>query len=87
MSIPRPCELCGALIECENENLGEAVLCEVCTFVMRRYRQRQGAGLCPFCGKKASVTDFRDGLSLREFMISGLCWGCQDETFKPCKST
>lgn len=45
-------------------------------------------GRCPFCGKTIDpLTEFRDGLSYREFRISGLCQSCQDETFKaPRKS-
>lgn len=34
---------------------------------------------CPFCGK---IPDsFRDALSAKEHMITGLCQECQDETF------
>ena len=39
-------------------------------------------GDCPFCGKKVDLDEFRDELSRREFRISGLCQGCQDEVFK-----
>lgn len=38
-------------------------------------------GLCPFCGKKIDMKDFRDESSLKEFETSGLCQKCQDETF------
>jgi len=34
---------------------------------------------CSYCFKK--ITGFRDGLSKKEFGISGLCQKCQDETF------
>lgn len=37
--------------------------------------------ICPFCGVKVDPTKFRDALSVKEFMISGLCQKCQDETF------
>lgn len=37
-------------------------------------------GLCPFCGEKIDIKEFRDKLSLKEFGISGLCQKCQDET-------
>lgn len=41
-------------------------------------------GSCPFCGKKINPkTEFKDELSKKEFTISGLCQGCQDETFGP----
>ncbi len=40
------------------------------------------AGNCPFCGEKIGPpSDFRDELSRREFLISGLCQKCQDKTF------
>jgi len=35
--------------------------------------------LCAFCGGCAK--SFKDGLSIREYEISGLCQTCQDETF------
>ena len=38
-------------------------------------------GQCPFCKKSTSIDDFRDDLSRREFRISGLCQGCQNEMF------
>lgn len=39
-------------------------------------------GLCPFCGKKVELEDFKDALSVKEFKISGLCVYCQDDMFK-----
>jgi hypothetical protein len=39
-------------------------------------------GNCPFCGKKVNPEDFRDGASVKEFGISGLCQKCQDEVFR-----
>jgi hypothetical protein len=39
------------------------------------------AGLCPFCGRRVDKSDFKDGLSEREYRISGLCQECQDNTF------
>ena len=42
---------------------------------------RKAAGVCPFCGLE--IGEFWDELSKKEFGISGLCQGCQDETFKP----
>ncbi len=38
-------------------------------------------GTCPFCGKKIKEDEFRDGLSKKEYKISGLCQNCQDEMF------
>lgn len=35
-------------------------------------------GICPFCGKRIGKGEFRDGVSLREYRISGLCQKCQD---------
>lgn len=40
--------------------------------------------LCVFCGKEVTPDSFRDRESLREYTISGLCQGCQDEVFKAC---
>jgi hypothetical protein len=37
------------------------------------------AGFCPTCGGEAN--EFDDGLSLREYRISGMCQGCQDGIF------
>jgi hypothetical protein len=34
---------------------------------------------CMFCGK--SATEFRDAISRKEFLISGICQDCQDKTF------
>ncbi len=38
--------------------------------------------ICPFCNKDINVKDFTDTLSKKEYLISGLCQKCQDETFK-----
>lgn len=45
--------------------------------VDRRESIRQG--ICPMCNEPADV--FRDSLSRKEYMISGLCQGCQDIAF------
>jgi len=81
MSTQRECVLCGTPIKCVNDNGDEAALCGDCVQAVRVYRKRAKMGLCPFCESLVRVADFRDGLSLREFMISGLCQKCQDETF------
>ena len=39
-------------------------------------------GICPLCGKPASIEDCRDDLSRREFAIAGICQKCQDEVFE-----
>jgi len=39
-------------------------------------------GFCPFCARPVRPEDFTDDLSRREFLISGLCVSCQDETFR-----
>jgi len=36
--------------------------------------------ICISCKKK--IKQFRDGLSEREYLLSGLCQECQDEIFK-----
>ena len=39
-------------------------------------------GKCSLCGKEIdTVFAFQDGVSKREFSISGLCQECQDKTF------
>ena len=40
-------------------------------------------GICPLCGKKVIVDEFRDDISKREFKISGMCQSCQDKVFNP----
>ena len=39
----------------------------------------QKKGACAWCGQAAN--SFRDALSKKEFGISGMCQGCQDEVF------
>jgi predicted restriction endonuclease len=36
---------------------------------------------CPICGAEIDPNDFRDELSKKEYGISGLCQGCQDDIF------
>jgi len=43
---------------------------------------RVKAGKCAICRKRIdTVFEFRDGVSKKEFFISGLCQECQDKTF------
>jgi hypothetical protein len=44
--------------------------------------ERMEQGLCPFCGVRISEVSFRDEISKKEALISGLCQKCQDEIFK-----
>jgi len=44
---------------------------------MTRLRE---VGKCPFCELEVQ-DDFKDELSRKEFSLSGLCQGCQDEFF------
>lgn len=37
--------------------------------------------ICPLCKKQISIDDFRDGISLKEYQISGMCQQCQDDFF------
>lgn len=39
------------------------------------------SGRCPFCHEEIKMSDFRDGISRREYEISGLCQKCQDKVF------
>lgn len=39
-------------------------------------------GLCPTCGKKIKMEDFKDKLSVAEYKISGMCQECQDKVFE-----
>lgn len=43
---------------------------------------RYEAGRCSWCNSNVSVIDFKDDLSRQEYIISGLCQKCQDDTFK-----
>jgi len=36
---------------------------------------------CPFCNVEVDIDRLRDGVSRKEFRISGLCQGCQDDIF------
>lgn len=36
---------------------------------------------CPFCKKHINMSEFRNQISKKEFIISGLCQNCQDEMF------
>jgi hypothetical protein len=38
-------------------------------------------GKCPFCQETINLKGFKDELSLKEYYISGLCQGCQNEIF------
>jgi len=38
-------------------------------------------GKCPICSQEIKQTDFKDSLSKKEFLISGMCQKCQDKTF------
>lgn len=38
-------------------------------------------GKCPFCKQVVSIADFKDALSKKEYLISGLCQKCQDDFF------
>ena len=39
------------------------------------------AGNCPFCGKAIDIKTFRNALSKKEYLISGICQSCQDDMF------
>lgn len=38
-------------------------------------------GVCNLCGEP--ILSFKDGDSLKEYHISGMCGNCQDELFEP----
>ena len=38
-------------------------------------------GKCPMCNEIIKRRDFRDVLSVNEFLISGMCQKCQDKVF------
>ena len=40
---------------------------------------------CLWCNRKFSVSEFRAAADFEEFIISGLCQECQDETLKEGK--
>ena len=39
-------------------------------------------GQCPFCKKIINEAEFKNKLSKKEYLISGLCQSCQDKYFK-----
>jgi len=43
--------------------------------------QRVRDGNCPLCNKKIVLDDFENELSLKEFVILGMCQDCQNRTF------
>lgn len=44
---------------------------------MKRVENRQ----CPLCEKHININEFTSELSLKEFIISGMCQKCQDKIF------
>lgn len=50
-------------------------------YIFPETHERRVLSVCPTCGKKIDPSEFRDGLSLKEFRISGMCQECQDKTF------
>jgi len=36
---------------------------------------------CPFCKKSMLNEYFKDDMSIKEYLISGLCQSCQDKIF------
>ena len=36
---------------------------------------------CPSCGDPIDLSKYRDLISIKEFLISGLCPKCQDKVF------
>jgi hypothetical protein len=51
--------------------------CDTC-FPDNRYHEIEQA-ICTWC--KKPITEFKDRLSYKEYIISGFCQSCQDETF------
>ena len=48
----------------------------------KEIRKQTRKGNCPFCKKPCEADkSFKDDLSKKEFLISGLCQECQDKTF------
>ena len=49
---------------------------------MSRFMIKDETLKCPTCGKEFNPTkDFRNPLSQKEFIISGMCQDCQDSVF------
>lgn len=38
-------------------------------------------GRCPICAKKVYIDDFTEKIQFDEYLISGMCYKCQDEFF------
>ena len=45
------------------------------------YAALKANGRCPFCGCNPLDEGFKDGISRKEFKISGMCQRCQDNFF------
>jgi hypothetical protein len=54
---------------------------EICKSKSEEEQKPIGERKCPICSREITENEFRDDLSVQEFMISGLCQRCQDETF------
>lgn len=39
-------------------------------------------GKCVLCERKVEKAEFRDKISEKEYLISGTCQSCQDDTFQ-----
>ena len=48
------------------------------------FDDKLNAGLCPICGKEPKLEEFEfDEASKAEFEITGICWTCQQDIFRP----
>lgn len=62
------------------EELAKSGLCPCKTCNKRNIRPRKPRILCVWCKKR--IIRFKYESYKKEFLISGLCESCQDETFK-----
>lgn len=63
-----------------NKKVTTRSILEKLTKLRRLVRKQINDARCSWCDSPA--TTFRDKVSAQEFLVSGLCQTCQDETFK-----
>jgi len=50
----------------------------------KKFEDNRDNGKCPFCNERLEGVrgEFKDDLSWKEYLISGLCQSCQDKMFE-----
>ena len=70
----------------ERKGVGDTVksrtMQQVCDTIARHLGWDGDPNHCHMCNSQINMDDFVDGLSAREFEISGMCQKCQDDFFR-----